>query len=33
MTRSRRGTIAAERLAKHYGARVNVFKGEKIDVG
>ena len=31
MTRSRRGAIVAERLARHYGARVDVFKGEMVD--
>ena len=31
MTRSRRGAIVAERLAKHYGARVDVFKGERVE--
>ena len=33
MTRSRKGDIVADRLAKHYGARVDVFKGEKVDFG
>ena len=33
MTRSRKGAIVADRLAKHYGARVDVFKGEKVDFG
>jgi len=33
MTGSRRGAIVAERLARHYGARVDVFKGEKVDFG
>jgi len=31
MTRSRRGAMAAERLARHYGASVMVFKGEEIE--
>ena len=31
MTGSRRGAIVAERLARHYGARVDVFKGEMVD--
>jgi hypothetical protein len=30
MTRSRRGAIVADRLARHYGARGDVFKGEKV---
>jgi hypothetical protein len=30
MTGSRRGAIVAERLARHYGARVDVFMGEKV---
>ena len=33
MTGSRRGAIVAERLARHYGARVDVFKGEKVNLG
>jgi len=31
MTRSRRGAMAAERIARHYGASVMVFKGEEIE--
>jgi hypothetical protein len=31
MTGSKRGAIVADRLAKHYGARVDVFKGEKVE--
>ena len=31
MTRSRRGAMVAEKLAKHYGAQVDVFKGEKVE--
>jgi len=31
MTRSRRGAMAAERLARHYGASVMVFKGEEVE--
>jgi len=31
MTGSRRGAIVAERLARHYGARVDVFKGERVE--
>ena len=31
MTRSRRGAIVAEKLARHYGARVDVFRGEKVE--
>ena len=31
MTRSRRGANAAEKIARHYGARVMVFKGEEIN--
>ena len=31
MTRSRRGAIVAEKLARHYGARVDVFRGKKIE--
>ena len=31
MTRSRKGAIVAQKLAKHYGARVDVFKGEKVE--
>jgi hypothetical protein len=31
MTGSRRGAIVAERLAKHYGAQVDVFKGETVE--
>ena len=31
MRRSRRRAIVAEKLARHYGARVDVFKGEKVD--
>ncbi len=30
MTRSRRGAMAAERIARHYEASVMVFKGEEI---
>ena len=32
MTRSRRGAMAAMKLARHYGAEVMVFKGEQIGV-
>ncbi len=31
MTRSRRGAMAAERIARHYGASVMVFKGEEVE--
>ena len=31
VTGCRRGAIVAERLARHYGARVDVFKGEKVE--
>jgi len=31
MTRSRRGAMAAEKLARHYGASVMVFKGEEVE--
>lgn len=31
MTRSRRGAMVAEKLAMHYGAQVDVFKGEKVE--
>ena len=31
MTRSRRGAMAAERIAWHYGASVMVFKGEQVE--
>ncbi len=30
MTKSRRGAMACERIARHYGARLMVFKGEEI---
>ena len=30
MSRSKRGAIVAERLARHYGAQVDVFKGEMV---
>ncbi len=30
MTRSRRGAMASEKIARHYGATVMVFKGEEI---
>jgi len=30
MTGSRRGALAAERIARHYGASVMVFKGEQV---
>ncbi len=30
MTKSRRGAMACEKIAKHYGAKVMVFKGEEI---
>ena len=30
MTGSRRGAIVAERLARHYGAQVDVFMGERV---
>ncbi len=30
MTRSRRCAMASEKIARHYGARVMVFKGEEI---
>jgi len=32
MTRSRRGAMAAMKLARHYGAEVMVFKGEQIGI-
>ncbi len=32
MMRSRRGAMAAMKLARHYGAEVMVFKGEQIGV-
>ena len=32
MTRSRRGAMAAMKLARHYGAEVMVFKGEQISI-
>ena len=31
MTRSRRGAMVAEKLATHYGAKVDVFKGEQVE--
>ena len=31
MTKSRRGAIVAEKLARYYGAQVDVFKGEKVE--
>ena len=31
MTRSRRGAIVANKLARHYGAQVDVFKGERVE--
>ena len=31
MTRSKRGAMAAERIARHYGASVMVFKGECVE--
>jgi hypothetical protein len=31
MTRSRRCAMASDRIARHYGARVMVFKGEEIE--
>jgi len=31
MTRSRRGAMAAEMIARHYGASVMVFKGEEVE--
>ncbi len=31
MTGSRRGAMACERIARHYGASVMVFKGEEIE--
>jgi hypothetical protein len=31
MTRSRRGAMVSEMIAKHYGAQIMVFKGEKIE--
>ena len=30
MTKSRRGAMAGEKIARHYGARLMVFKGEEI---
>jgi hypothetical protein len=30
MTKSRRGAMACEKIARHYGAKVLVFKGEEI---
>ena len=32
MTGSRRGAMAAMKLARHYGAKVMVFKGEQIGI-
>jgi len=32
MTRSRRGAVAAVKLARHYGGEVMVFKGEEVEV-
>ena len=31
MTRSKRGAMAAERIARHYGASVMVFKGASVE--
>jgi len=31
MTGSRRGALSAERIARHYGASVMVFKGDEIE--
>ena len=31
MTGSRRGALAAERIARYYGASVMVFKGEQVE--
>ena len=31
MTKSRRGAMACEKIARHYGARLMVFKGEEIE--
>jgi len=31
MTRNKRGAMAAERIARHYGASVMVFKGESVE--
>jgi hypothetical protein len=31
MTGSRRGAMACEKIARHYGANVMVFKGEEIE--
>ena len=31
MTRSRRCAMAGEKIARHYGAKVLVFKGEEIE--
>ncbi len=33
MTGSKRCAMASERIARHYGAKVMVFKGEEIDFG
>ena len=30
MTKSRRGAMACEKIARHYGATLMVFKGEEI---
>ena len=32
MTGSRRGAMACEKIARHYGASVMVFKGEEIEL-
>ena len=31
MTRSRRGAMVCERIARHYGASVMVFKGAQVE--
>ena len=32
MTRSRKGAIAAVKLARHYGGEVMVFQGEEVEI-
>ena len=31
-TKSKRGAMAAAKLAKHYGAKVTIFKGEEVQM-
>ncbi len=33
LTGSKRCAMASERIARHYGAKVMVFKGEEVDFG